>query len=263
MALPKFPARYSREVVDAMLPRLEGVRGTIVDPFAGQGSSLPRFAAKGRKVVGIEIEYPNVEAGNANGAGGLLEHGDATRLRFRKASVAAVFTSCAYGNRFADSHKAQERCRNCRDGRVQDPTSEYVTDTIECPKCAGTGHRNHTRRSYTHDIRELTGNPDYELDPRNSGKMHFGPEYQELHREAWREAWRVLRPGGLFLLNVSDFIRDGGIVHVTTWHLVAVQAVGFVWEDAERINTRRMRRGANHRARVEGGEWLLCFRKPE
>lgn len=228
MPKPKFPAPYTPAVVDAMLPLLAGVRGTWLDPFAGQGLSLPRFVGPGHKVVGVEIEQPNVDAGAKHGALGLIEQGDATALRFRRNSVAAIFTSPTYGNRFADAHQARDNSR---------------------------------RRSYTHDIRELTGDMSYVLAENNSGRMHFGDDYKDLHRRAWAEAWRVLKPGGLFLLNVSDFIRGDAIVHVSTWHLVDLQARGFVWFHAEPIPTPRMRYGANRKLRVEN-EWLFGFRKP-
>ncbi len=253
MPKPRFPAPYTPAVVDAMLPRLQGIRGVWLDPFAGMGMSLPRFVGPGHTVVGVEIEQPNVDAGIANGAAGLLEQGDATALRFRKGSVAAIFTSCTYGNRFADSHKANERCRACKGtGKV---------GRRKCEKCGGEGRRHHTRRSYTHDIRELTGDPNYELAENNSGRMHFGPDYIALHEHAWAEAWRVAKPGAVLLLNVSDFIREDEIVHVSTWHLRTLQAIGFVWFDAVPIPTPRMRYGANSNLRVEN-EWLFGFRKP-
>lgn len=260
MPKPRFPAHYTPAVIDLMLPRLEGIRGTWVDPCAGVGLSLPRFVGKGHRVVGIEIEQPNVDAGFPT-TSGLIEQGDSTQLhhRFRRGTVAAFFTSLAYGNRFADKHKAQERCSACR--KASGPPGRI--GRAKCAKCDGTGRRNHSRRGYTHDIRALTGDPDYQLHPNNAGGEHFGPRFQEIHTEILTSCLDVARPGAPLLLNVSDFIRDDEIVHVVTWHLITAQAVGWLWEDADPIpNTPRMRFGANREARVDR-EWLLCFRKPQ
>lgn len=261
MSKPKFPAPYTPAVVDAMLPHLAGIRGTWVDPCAGQGMSLHRFVGKGHRVVGIEIEQPNVDAGNANGAAGLMRQGDATVLHrsFRRGTVAALFSSFTYGNRFADSHNAQERCRFCKGTGVGGPNGI-------CEKCGGEGRRHHTRRGYTHDIRELTGDPTYQLHENNSGGEHFGDRYKELHTAILRSCLDVARPGAPLLLNVSDFVKtiDGAprTVHVTTWHLNVAQAVGWEWVDATPIpNTPRMRYGANREARIDR-EWVLHFRKP-
>lgn len=245
-----FPAPYSKEIVDAMLPRLAGIRGTWLDPFAGQGGSLHRFVGQGHKVIGVEIEQPNVDA--LPSAAGLIEQGDATNLRFRPRSISALFTSVTYGNRFSDSHNAQERCRNCGGtGKV---------GRKKCPKCVE-GRRNHHRRGYTHDIRTLTGDPAYVLDRNNTGAFGFHTqEYHDLHYAAYLDLLRVAKPDAPFLLNVSDFIKNQEIVHGATWHLIAAQSVGWIWVDAESIRTRRFRDGANRELRVDN-EWLFVFRK--
>lgn len=43
----------------------------------------------------------------------------------------------------------------------------------------------------------------------NSGAMHWGPRYRLFHQIAWREARRVLKPGGLSIVNTSNHIRGG------------------------------------------------------
>jgi len=73
-------------------------RGTYIDPFAGLGQHLPKFVTPGRRVIGYEIEQPDVDVGNAEiGAqiragkvrdagkpwwpiGQLLHQGDSTHL---------------------------------------------------------------------------------------------------------------------------------------------------------------------------------------
>lgn len=44
---------------------------------------------------------------------------------------------------------------------------------------------------------------------------------------AWAEAYRVLRPGGLLILNLKDHIRRGEVQRVTFWHISAAQELGF------------------------------------
>lgn len=224
----KHPAQYSDAIVCAMLERLDGVHGTIIDPFAGPGQALPRFEAPRRRVIGYEIEQPWADCSK------LVQQGDATHLPAKAGAIAAVFTSVVYGNRFSDHHRARDQSR---------------------------------RRGYTHDIREQTGDPDYELHERNTGKTRFdSAEYKKLHRAAYVEFFRVLRrpskkrEGGMLLLNVSNFIEHGQVVDAVLWHLSVCIRIGFEWRAAERIVTPRMRHGANHDARVDG-EWLLEFRR--
>ena len=262
---PKHPAAFTPAIVDLMVERLEGIRGTIIDPFAGLGLYLPRFVGPGRKVIGYEIEQPWVDAGGAATAG-LMRQGDSTKLPHRTGTVAGIFTSPTYGGRFADSHKARERCSVCEGtGQCWDPTVDG--NVVACLKCDGTGTRNHTRRGYTHDIRAMTGNPDYELAANNSGRMHYGREYQALHRAVYRELWRVARPatekreGCRFVLNVSDFYRDRKRVNSAVWHLATCVEIGWEWKWAKLVPTPRMKYGANADLRAEG-EWVYEFTKP-
>lgn len=138
--------------------------------------------------------------------------GDARALPFPARTFDAVVTSPAYGNRMADHHEA-------RDG------SRQIT------------------------YRHCLGRP---LTPGNSGAMQWGPAYRELHHQAWAEAARVLVPGGLLVLNVSDHVRAGRVVPVTAWHLATLVGLGFTLAGSTTVATPRMRFGANHGVRVEG-----------
>jgi tRNA G10 N-methylase Trm11 len=109
--------------------------------------------------------------------------GDALALPFAANTFDAIATSPSYGNRLADHHEA-------RDGS--------------------------TRRSYRQDL----GRP---LHPNNSGAEQWGPRYRTMLERSWREAIRVLRPGGTFLLVISDHVRAGKVQRVTEWHLGTLQ----------------------------------------
>jgi len=134
----------------------------------------------------------------------------------------AIVTSPTYGNRMADSHT---------------PSPEDTS----------------TRNTYTHTLgRKLHAN--------NSGKMQFGLDYQELHWKVYRECFRVVEPGGLMIVNTSDFIRNGKIIKVTEWHQSTLVALGFDYLTAMKVPTMRQRMGANSDLRVEG-EDIMIFRK--
>lgn len=228
---PKHPAMFTPAIVDLMVERLANVRGTLIDPFAGMGMHLHRFCGPGRRVIGYEIEQPWVDAGGSATAG-LIRQGDSTKLPHRKGSIAAIFTSPVYPNRMTDHHRARD---------------------------------NSERRSYTHDIRTMTGNAGYELAVNNAGKMSGGlasADYRTLNVRVLRECLRVARPGAVLLLNVSDSYMDDEIQSVTAWFIAAAQKIGWEWRTADRVPTPRMRRGKNGTKRVDG-EWVLEFVKSE
>ncbi len=137
----------------------------------------------------------------------------------------AVCTSPTYGNRMADhftDHQPDKRYR---------------------------------RNTYTHVLGR-------KLDPRNSGQLQWGPAYQQFHVTAWGEVWRVLRPGGRFVLNVSDHIRNGQRVPVSAWHVETLIGLGFNLTETIEVCTPRQRYGQNGTARVEV-EYIFVFEKAD
>lgn len=156
--------------------------------------------------------------------------GNALALPFPAASFDAIVTSPAYGNRMADHHEARDASR---------------------------------RNTYRHAL----GRP---LHPDNAGAIAFGPKYHELHAAAWAEALRVLRPGGLFVVNVSDFLRTvgpkgkrrRGRVEVVAWHAQALHELGAELTFRIPVQTRRQRQGANGDVRVDH-EVILVLTKPQ
>src|SRR5690606_41371806 len=133
----------------------------------------------------------------------------------------AIVTSPTYGNRMADHH-------NARDGS----------------------------RRYTY--RHALGRP---LHPANTGQMQWGDAYREAHRRIWAECIRVLRSGGVFVVNVKNHIRRGEIMRVSEWHAEELQRQGLQLVEWVGVECPGMRNGANARLRVSY-EDVWVFRKP-
>lgn len=144
--------------------------------------------------------------------------GDVHRPPFPAAGFDCIVTSPCYGNRYADHHTP-------RDGSV--------------------------RHSYTFDY----GAP---LEPNNAGLLQWGERYRAFHLRAWREALRVMRPGGRFVLNISDHKRGHEVRHVTDFHRWTLQALGLIVVKEKKVCTPRNRFGANRDARVDY-EWVIVL----
>ena len=71
----------------------------------------------------------------------------------------------------------------------------------------------------------------------NSGGMQWGEKYKEFHRTAWREARRVIKTGGILILNMKDHIRAGQRQYVTDWHVQVISEHGFVEMGRKNIAT--------------------------
>lgn len=149
--------------------------------------------------------------------------GDATAMPFDSESFDAICTSPTYGNRMAD----------------------HFTDHQP--------EKSYKRHTYRHYLGRA-------LSPNNSGGMQWGEQYRELHAKAWNECWRVLKPEGIFVLNISDHIRAGKVVPVTAWHQSFLESIGFRLKDHIMIETNRQKHGQNGNVRV-AYESILVFER--
>lgn len=145
---------------------------------------------------------------------------DALSLPYASESFDVICTSPTYGNRLADHHDAKD-------------SSHRIT--------------------YTHYLGR-------KLDKRNSGSMQWSRFYREFHRKAWLESNRVLKYGGLFILNISDHIRKGELVPVSGWHLGTILTMGYSFIRNIKVITPRLRYGENSQTRV-GHENVYVLRK--
>jgi SAM-dependent methyltransferase len=139
---------------------------------------------------------------------------DALCLPYDDNTFDAICTSPCYGNRMADSFDDKK------------PEKAYV------------------RNTYKHALGR-------NLHPASSGKLQWGDKYREFHELAWRECARVLKENGRIVLNISDHIRDKRVQYVTLWHIDAIERLGFMVSQHEKISTPRNRLGANNQLRVD------------
>ena len=111
--------------------------------------------------------------------------------------------------------------------------------------------------TYRVSYRIALGRP---LSERNSGAMQWGTKYCWFHEKAWREIRRTIRPYGRLVLNISDHIRGGKVQLVSAWHLHILSQIGFVLAATERVETPRMRRGANSKLRIDHENVMLFIK---
>lgn len=137
-----------------------------------------------------------------------------------------IATSPCYANRLADCHDARD-------------DSE--------------------RHSYRHDLGRMPTEG-------SNATYPWGPRYWGFMATFYRLVADCLVPGGLLLLNVSNFQRANQYVNAVRWHEGACWGAGLVQRPAvERtltLPTPRLRKGENHDARAES-EVILRFRRPD
>ena len=183
---------------------------------------LDPFAGTGKlKQIRPNCTLLEIETEWADSCGAII--GDATTMPFDDACFDAICTSPTYGNRMADSFQ---------DHQVE---------------------KKYKRNTYRHILgRKLSDN--------NSGGMQWGEKYKALHFKAWQECFRVLKKGGIFVLNISDHIRAGQTIAVTDWHIITLIEVGFIKREHVKVETKRQRFGQNGFLRV-GYESIVVFDK--
>jgi SAM-dependent methyltransferase len=224
--MPRHPAKFTPSILDVVRGSVYGYAKAAQIKLT-EIAVLDPFAGTGRihelpcRTVGVELEREWAEMAKGTVVG------DARALPFESGTFDVVATSPCYGNRFSDAFVPRDTSK---------------------------------RYSYTFTL----GRP---LTAGNAGAMHYRdlqPDtapYRALHRHAWAEVDRVLKPAGIFLLNLSDFIANRQVQHVSAWHFWAVADLGFMLERRHDVGTPRHRVGAN-RERVTC-EHVLRFRKPQ
>lgn len=249
------PAKWSASVLvalaDAAAAEAERVGHTlsVLDPFAGVGRSrlAEAMTPHAHNVDGVELQPEWSDDGDTM-------EGDAADLPFPADTYDAVMSSPCYGNRCADSHDAKDKCKAC-DGRrvlvLADSTDGGACERT-CPTCKGTGLS--WRNTYAHALRRAGG----ELVPGSAAAMHWGREYRLLHRDALAEMIRVVAPGGLLAINMSNHIRDGDEQDVVGWWVNQIIVAGCILRAVLPIETPRNRNGENREVRVDAERLILA-----
>ena len=90
------------------------------------------------------------------------------------------------------------------------------------------------------------------------------PMYTIGHTLAWAESTRVLKTGGLFVLNVKNHIKNGQIVRCSQWHREVLRDLLRYKEiDDTSIPTKGRLSGENYEVRAEDVEKIYIFLKTE
>jgi tRNA G10 N-methylase Trm11 len=218
--MTRHPATYTDALLPIFAELLLKSHGHSVAVGPGTAKILDPFAGIG-KITRLRPWLPTAEfygyeiedewAEEARAAGCACTTGDCRQMHYPDAMFDAICTSPTYGNRMADHHEARDA-------------------------------------SPRHTYRHVLGRP---LTPGNSGALQWGEEYRALHVAVWTEARRVLKPGGIFVLNVKDHIRGGVLQEVSNWHAVTLLMLGFVCTRRVHVPCPGQRHGANGHLRVD------------
>ncbi len=262
---PKYVLAHLELYARAEARRL-GRPAQVFDPFAGVGRihDLPRRTTS---TIAMDIE-PEWAACRRPAV-----VGDATRLPFAPVSFDIVATSPCYGSRMADHHEAKDSCSLCKGtgvllssagcdeapwccrscGRVDCVCGVLAKELrahnegcprcrrLICKRCDGAGVSK--RYTYRHALRRMPHE-------RSAATLEWGGKYRTLHRAAWVEARRVLRPGGLILVNIKNHLRGGDEQLVAEWHERCLDEVGFAVVGTDYLDAPGLRHGANRDVRV-------------
>lgn len=223
------PAKFSARCIAEIAFLIERYRpagrpGRVLDPFAGVGG-VHGLQAHGWETVGVE------EIGLWADEHPDTIHGDSTDLcpgLFAPETFDLVVTSPTWGNGMNQ--------------RSPHPN-------------AGSGKR----YSYADAAGQV-------MSATNTAGARFGKtdrgEYRKLHLRIWPQVARVLRPGGVLVLNSRDSTNGPEIRDATGWHVERLQAQGMRLGTFSTVDAPGLRYGERRRW-VGDGELLILLHKTD
>lgn len=222
----KHPAKYNDALIPVFAKLLKEHKAkNVLDPMAGTGKiwDIRKHGYLGH-ITCNEIEPEWADEARKNVVTGrsqdrsVVTEWDAADMGFDDGEFDAIVTSPTYGNRMADHHDAKDGSK---------------------------------RYTYKHMLGR-------DLNPENTGQMQWGEEYRRKHEAIWRECLRVLRPGGLMVVNVKDHYRNGRLQPVSLWHVTTLRRLGCSYRERIKVSTPGLRVGANAHSRVGHEDvWVL------
>jgi hypothetical protein len=216
------PAKYSGPVLpilgrmlDDWLPPpnadVEPIR--VLDPWSGVGW-IHKLSTLQRVTFAVELEH---EWSANQGHAGRTTQASTRALPFAADTFAGCVGSPVYPNRMRDHHTAKDKSK---------------------------------RNTYTHRMRDLTGDPTRKLHPDNVGAMN-DRQYAAASAEHIAEMIRVTDAGGFLILNVSNSIADEHENNAVEMWLNWLTLRRCHIREVCPVSTRRLRHGANWEARTE------------
>jgi tRNA G10 N-methylase Trm11 len=209
--LPDANPKHPAKYTDALLSE-------FVKSLRGKASVLDPFAGTGKIFLlrrwfpAIKIVGVEIERDWAR-SNKRIVNANALYLPFSNSSFDSICTSPTYGNRMADHDKGT------------------VALGWEF------------RKTYASALYR-------QLHPDNSGSLQWGEDYRCFHIQAWTECVRVLKPGGVFVVNIKNHIRAGTEQLVTEWHVETLLTMGLSLINHVHIKTPSKRHGQNSDLRV-------------
>ena len=232
---PSHPAKFSWAVLDVLQRLIDSERRRlkrpplVLDPFCGVGRI---HSLEHCDTVGVEIEADWAACHHRT------EVGDATALRFQAGAFDAVMCSPVYPGRMTDHHDNRDSHKACA-GKG-------------CRACNGTGIS--PRKNYRVALGRMPSEG-------SAAVMGWGAPYRILHRTAAAEMVRVVAPGGMIAINMSDSIGGGKVIPAVDWWRWTMEDVGLKITRVLPVQTPRMLAGANRELRAEH-EVVIVARKP-
>ena len=217
-------SRYHPKILEAIEERI-GHSKKILDPMAG---TLERLSILERPDRGYhQVWGMEIEPEWVNGySHPRLIHGDSRSMHFADETFDTIVVSPVYGNRDSDL------------------TGEWWDNADRKSYAAALG-RNPSKGSLCR------------------GLSSESEGYQRGHALIWCESVRVLKTGGLFFLNIKNYVRQGRIIRVSQWHRDFLRAtLGLQEIDDTAIPTEGRKFGTNSDVRAEKAEKIYVYLKP-